>query len=88
VDKRRPSALIALPFGVPARVATAAFDKLAAEFNVVTWKSRYILNLAQQFSGNEKLAPIEHVRDMISLLAALEIERCMLIGYCSGAGAR
>jgi pimeloyl-ACP methyl ester carboxylesterase len=84
--KGRPSILIALPFGVPARVARAAFDKFSPDFNVVTWETRYIMNLTEEFFGHEKLAPAEHVLDMISILAALQIERCRLIGYCSGAG--
>jgi pimeloyl-ACP methyl ester carboxylesterase len=85
-DKEKPSILIALPFGVPAAVADAAFAKFGADFNVITWESRYILNLDHEFSGDEKLAPREHVEDMVAVLKALEIETCYLIGYCSGAG--
>ncbi len=86
LDKARPSILIALPFGVPAGVARAAFEKFEPDFNVVTWESRYVLNLDQEFSGDEKLTPDEHVEDMLCILKALEIDTCRLIGYCSGAG--
>ncbi len=86
LDKKKPSVLISLPFGVPLSVATAAFDKLEPDFNAVTWESRYILNTEQAFSGSEKLAPTEHVEDMIRILQTLEISTCYLIGYCSGAG--
>ncbi len=86
IDHAKPSILIALPFGVPADVARAAFDKLQPGFNVVTWESRYVLNLDQAFAGDEKMAPAEHVGDMLRILAALGIETCTLIGYCSGAG--
>lgn len=86
IDKRKPSLLIALPFGVPLTVARAAFAAFGPDFNVVTWESRFILNLDQGFSGEEKLSPDEHVEDMLCLLRALEIEACHLIGYCSGAG--
>jgi pimeloyl-ACP methyl ester carboxylesterase len=86
VDKDKPSILIALPFGVPVSVARAAFEKFEPNFNVVTWESRYILNLEQEFSGDEKMTPSEHVGDMLCILRALEIDTCNLIGYCSGAG--
>jgi pimeloyl-ACP methyl ester carboxylesterase len=86
LDKNKPSLLIALPFGVPVSIAHAPFEKFGSNFNVVTWESRYILNLDQEFSGDERLAPAEHVEDMICILKALEIETCRLIGYCSGAG--
>jgi pimeloyl-ACP methyl ester carboxylesterase len=86
IDKRKPSLLIALPFGVPVTVAHAAFTAFAPDFNVVSWESRFILNLDQEFSGDEKLAPDEHAEDMLCLLSALEIDTCRLIGYCSGAG--
>lgn len=86
LDRRKTTLLIALPFGVPASVARAAFETLEPHFNVVTWESRYVLNLDQQFSGQEKLAPIEHVTDMIRILETLQVSSCCLIGYCSGAG--
>lgn len=86
LDMDKPSILIALPFGVPASLAYAAFEKFEPTFNVVTWESRYILNLDQEFSGDEKLAPDEHVEDMVSILKTLHINTCNLIGYCSGAG--
>ncbi|HEX8735995.1 MAG TPA: alpha/beta hydrolase [Pyrinomonadaceae bacterium] len=86
LDKDKPSILIALPFGVPASVARAAFEKFEPNFNVVTWESRYILNLEQEFSGDEKMTPNEHVEDMLCILQTLEIDACNLIGYCSGAG--
>ncbi|HEY0556761.1 MAG TPA: alpha/beta hydrolase [Thermoanaerobaculia bacterium] len=86
IDSGKPGLLIALPFGVPATVAHAAFSAFAPGFNVVTWESRFILNLDQDFTGDERLAPAEHVEDMLCLLRALEIDTCHLIGYCSGAG--
>ena len=86
VNRNKPSILIALPFGVPMSIAHSAFEKFEHSFNVVTWESRFILNLDQAFSGNEKLAPAEHVGDMLCILRALEIRSCYLIGYCSGAG--
>lgn len=86
LDKHKPSLLITLPFGVPASLARAAFDRFAPDFNVVTWESRYVLNLDQEFSGNEKMAPADHVEDMICIVRALETGPCRLIGYCSGAG--
>jgi pimeloyl-ACP methyl ester carboxylesterase len=86
LNPEKPTILIALPFGVPVGVARAAFEKFESAFNVVTWQSRYILDLNQMFSGTEKLGPDEHVADMVRVLGALQIDRCYLVGYCSGAG--
>jgi|HubBroStandDraft_1064217.scaffolds.fasta_scaffold02446_5 pimeloyl-ACP methyl ester carboxylesterase len=86
LDPGRPTVLVAIPFGVPASVAQAAFETLKSTFNVVTWESRYILDLSHEFSGLEKLGPDEHVEDMVRVLSDLAIDRCHLIGYCSGAG--
>ena len=86
LDPGKPAVLVALPFGVPGSVARAAFETLESTFNVVTWESRYILDLSQTFSGTEKLGPAEHVADMVCILRGLEIGRCCLVGYCSGAG--
>jgi pimeloyl-ACP methyl ester carboxylesterase len=86
LDPAKPSVLIALPFGVPASLARAAFDTLGAACNVVTWESRYILNLDLPFTGKEPLAPAAHVEDMLCILSALDIGACHLLGYCAGAG--
>src|SRR5439155_5315162 len=61
LDQNKPSILIAIPFGVPVTVAHAAFETFGTGFNVVTWESRFILNLDQGFEGTEKLEPNEHV---------------------------
>lgn len=86
IDHAKPSILVALPFGVPADVAKAAFEHFGPRFNVITWESRFVLNTDQDFTGEEQMAPVEHVGDMLALLRALGIESCTLIGYCSGAG--
>lgn len=85
-DPHRPWLLIALPFGIPVEVAAAALDAFRPAFNVMTWENRYVLDLDVPFAGEEPLAPADHVEDMLSVMAALGVERCRLIGYCSGAG--
>jgi pimeloyl-ACP methyl ester carboxylesterase len=85
-EPNKPWLLIALPFGIPMEVAAAALDAFRPAFNVMTWENRYVLNLDVPFAGDEPLAPTDHVDDMLSVMAALGVERCRLIGYCSGAG--
>lgn len=86
LDHGKPTVLVALPFGVPASVARAAFETLESAFNVVTWESRYILDLSQPFSGAEEMGPDAHVEDVVAILGDLKVDRCHLVGYCSGAG--
>jgi pimeloyl-ACP methyl ester carboxylesterase len=82
----RGAVMIALPFGVPAKVAEAAFAAFDRDFNVLTWESRLILDSDVCFTGEEPMSPDDHVADMMAILAGLEIKQCRLIGYCSGAG--
>lgn len=85
-DPEKRWLLIALPFGIPVAVAAAALDAFRPAFNVITWENRYVLNLDLPFAGDEPLAPSDQVGDMLAVMAALGVERCRLIGYCSGAG--
>ncbi|MCB1035841.1 MAG: alpha/beta hydrolase [Acidobacteria bacterium] len=85
-DPARRTLMIALPFGVPLSVAEAAFARFGGAFNVVTWESRLVLNLEQSFNGDEPMGPEQHAADMVRILEDLGVERCLLIGYCSGAG--
>lgn len=82
----RPWLLIALPFGIPVEIAASAVAAFRPAFNVITWENRYVLDLDVPFAGEEPLAPSDHVDDMLSVMAALGVERCRLVGYCSGAG--
>jgi len=78
--------VVALPFGIPVSVLAPALAALRPAFNVITWESRYLFDLDVPFTGEEALAPDDHVDDMLAVLAALQVDRCRLIGYCSGAG--
>lgn len=84
--RREPSVVVVLPFGVPNAVARSAFRCLGPKYNVVTWEARYILDSAAPFSGVEALSPDVQVDDLLSVLDALGIDRCCLVGFCSGAG--
>jgi pimeloyl-ACP methyl ester carboxylesterase len=86
LDKNKPSIVIALPFGIPVEVARAAFNRFQPKYNVVTWENRYVLNLDVAFSGAENFTTAAQVGDMVSVLRALKINQCRLIGYCSGGG--
>jgi pimeloyl-ACP methyl ester carboxylesterase len=86
LDHRKPYLAVVLPFGIPAEVCGAAFQRLRAKFNVVTWEGRYILNPGLPFSGSENLAPADYVGDLLAILEALRIKTCTLLGYCSGGG--
>jgi len=82
----KPWLALALPFGIPIEIAAAAFDALRPAFNVITWENRYVLAPDVPFDGDEALTPDDHVDDLVAVMAALGIDRCRLIGYCSGAG--
>lgn len=85
LDRAKPSALLALPLGLPLEIARAVFDRLGPALNVVTWEARYILSTELEFTGDEPLGPAAQVDDMLHIVRALQIDTCTLIGYCSGA---
>ncbi|MEA2665228.1 MAG: hypothetical protein QOI11_2172 [Candidatus Eremiobacteraeota bacterium] len=87
----RPTVVLALPFGVRHRIAERLYAALAPHFNLVTWESRFVLDLEADRSDASFEAEF-HVRDLVHVARHVnrkigDAERPVhVIGYCSGAG--
>jgi pimeloyl-ACP methyl ester carboxylesterase len=86
----RRNLLLVLPFGVRYAMAERLCDALAPHFNVITWESRFVLDL--QDDATDDAFDVEyHVRDLITVAAHANdrvghVGPMDVIGYCSGAG--
>jgi pimeloyl-ACP methyl ester carboxylesterase len=87
----RPSVVLVLPFGVRHGIAGRLYAALAPHVNLVTWESRFVLDLEADASDTAFEAEF-HVRDLVHVArhagrALGDAERPVgVLGYCSGAG--
>jgi pimeloyl-ACP methyl ester carboxylesterase len=83
--------VLVLPFGVRHQIADRLYPVLAADFNVITWESRFVLDLDAD-AGDASIEADTHARDMVHIIeqsrgwqpgASPQVD---VLGYCSGAG--
>lgn len=91
LSPHRTDLVLVLPFGMRHQMADRLYPALAEHFNVITWESRFVLDLEADASD----AAIEagtHARDMVHVIeqsrqwrpgASAQVD---VVGYCSGAG--
>ncbi len=75
-----------IPFGLTLAVTEPFFAYFAQRYNVVSLESRLILAPAEQALKHGQLSVDNHVADLLTILDQLQIEKSILVGYCSGAG--
>jgi pimeloyl-ACP methyl ester carboxylesterase len=83
--------VLVLPFGVRHQIAERLYPVLAEHFNVITWESRFVLDLDAD-PGDARIEPDTHARDMVHVIAQSRewhpgaSAQVDVVGYCSGAG--
>lgn len=82
----KPWMALIIPFGLRVSIARPFFDFFQPQYNVVSWESRLILAEGEEPAPPGALELQCHVKDFDSVLAACNIRKCVLVGYCSGAG--
>ncbi|HEY0685564.1 MAG TPA: alpha/beta hydrolase [Steroidobacter sp.] len=82
----KPWIALIIPFGLNVDVARAFFDFFAADYNILTWEARLILEPPERTIAAGELTIGNHVADLFAVLDACNVERATLVGYCSGAG--
>ncbi len=82
----RPWLALIIPFGLRVSVAKPFFDFFQPQYNVVSWESRLILAPDEVPSPPDAFELSRHVKDFEVVLTACSIKKCILVGYCSGAG--
>jgi pimeloyl-ACP methyl ester carboxylesterase len=81
----KPWMALIIPFGLRVAAARAFFDFFEPQYNVVSWESRLILSPEQPVAP-DAFELRQHVKDFDVVLASCNVRRCVVVGYCSGAG--
>lgn len=81
-----PWIALVMPFGLDLALAQPFFDFFRSHYNVCTWESRSILEDSMRECTVEEFSIDRHAEDLFAVLEALQVERAILVGYCSGAG--
>lgn len=82
----KPWIALIIPFGLRTAIAKHFFDFFEPQYNVVTWESRLILSAGEESVATDAFMRQRHIRDFEAVLAACNIRKCVVVGYCSGAG--
>ncbi len=75
-----------IPFGLKLNQAEAFFNFFSAHYNIFSWQARSILEDADHKIKENELTVDSHAQDMLAIMDALNIEKAIAVGYCSGAG--
>ncbi|AIV55593.1 alpha/beta hydrolase [Burkholderia pseudomallei] len=84
-----PVVVVVLPFGARHAMLNGFYDALRSRFTVVTWESRFVLDVERD-DDEAGIAALTHARDLASVIRATarrgRHEPVDVIAYCSGAG--
>jgi pimeloyl-ACP methyl ester carboxylesterase len=82
----KPWIALIIPFGLRVTIAKPFFEFFRPQYNIVSWESRLILSPDEQPVPPGAFELQRHVKDFEVVLAACNVRRCLVVGYCSGAG--
>lgn len=82
----KPWMALIIPFGLRVTIAGPFFDFFQPQYNIVSWESRLILSPEEEPAAPGAFELARHVKDFDVVLTSCNIRRCVVVGYCSGAG--
>lgn len=82
----KPWMALIIPFAMRVSVAKPFFDFFQPQYNIVSWESRLILSPDEEPAPPGAFELSKHVKDFDVVLTACNIRKCVVVGYCSGAG--
>jgi len=82
----KPWMALIIPFGLRVTIARPFFDFFQPQYNMVSWESRLILAPDEEPAPHGAFELARHVKDFEVVLASCNVRRCVVVGYCSGAG--
>lgn len=85
-QKGKPWIALIIPFGLRVAIAKPFFNFFQPQYNIVSWETRLILSPDDQPTSPGAFELHRHVDDFEAVLVSCNIRRCVLVGYCSGAG--
>jgi len=87
VDKDAPWLTFVIPFALKLDMAEPFFDFFKSHYNIIALEARlFLCDDPQRDPQDGELTVENHAKDVISVLDAHNINKSVLIGYCSGAG--
>ncbi|MEY4580163.1 MAG: hypothetical protein RL701_4866 [Pseudomonadota bacterium] len=78
---RRPAVVLVNAYGMSAEVMVELAARLATRYRVITWRPRGL----DAASGSHDGSIERQVRDLQAIMAAYELKRAHIAGWCSGA---
>lgn len=82
----KPWMALIIPFGLRVTIARPFFDFFQPQFNIVSWESRLILAPDDEPAPPGAFELQRHIKDFDVILTACNVRKCVVVGYCSGAG--
>ena len=82
----KPWLALIIPFALRVTVAKPFFDFFRPQYNIVSWESRLILAPDEEPAPPGAFELHRHVKDFDVVLTHCNIRKCVVVGYCSGAG--
>lgn len=82
----KPWMALIIPFGLRLTTAKPFFDFFHPQYNIVSWESRLVISPDEQPAPPGAFEFHRHVKDFEVVLTACNIRKCVVVGYCSGAG--
>lgn len=82
----KPWLALIIPFGLRVTIARPFFEFFQPQYNIVSWETRLILSPDDQPAPPGAFELQRHVKDFEAVLGACKVRRCVVVGYCSGAG--
>jgi pimeloyl-ACP methyl ester carboxylesterase len=82
----KPWLALIIPFGLRVSIAKPFFDFFQPQYNIVSWESRLILSPEEAPAPPGAFELQRHIKDFEVVLTSCNIRKCVVVGYCSGAG--
>jgi thioester reductase-like protein/pimeloyl-ACP methyl ester carboxylesterase len=83
-DAGLPPLVLVNAFGMPAEFMLPMAQRLATQYQVVTWESRWVPTLSHPFEP-EQCDSLRHVNDLVDIMQFLGLRQVPLAGWSSGA---
>jgi pimeloyl-ACP methyl ester carboxylesterase len=82
----KPWIALIIPFGLRVTIAKPFFDFFQPQYNIISWEARLILSPDDRPAAPDAFELHRHVTDFEVVLTSCNIRKCLVVGYCSGAG--
>lgn len=86
IQKDKPWIALIIPFGLKLQMASHFFEFFKPHYNIITWETRSILDQTDRKVVDNEFAIENHTLDLHTVLKTCDVNRFIMVGYCSGAG--